>query len=532
VTRQQSPVLLHELLVESAGVRPGAIAVVDGDRQLTYGELDDRSGQLASLLVGRAGVQRGDRVAVYLDKSIEAVVAIYAVLKTGAAYVPLDVSSPAPRLAAVASNCAARAVITSARRRDHLAELVTAGVRTAAFVVVDGHGGPPTVGGVEVITFDSTALDPAGPITSGVTSLDLAYVLYTSGSTGQPKGVMLSHRNALSFVDWATAEFGITASDRLSSHAPFHFDLSVFDLFAAAAAAATVVLVPPSASVLPAELRRFIDAHGITVWYSVPSVLGALARRGGLDRAPLAALRTVLFAGEVFPTAALRRLMELLPGVRFANLYGPTETNVCTWFEVMEPPADGAPPVPIGHAIRDDEVFAVTDDGRRAEVGEIGELYVRGATVMAGYWADPERTARSLVAPPIGATTGGLAYRTGDLVVQRPDGAFEYVGRRDAQIKSRGYRIELGDIEAALHASDEVLEAVVVAVPDDDITNRLVAYVVLSSGADAAAVRSACAARLPPYMVPERVEVVGSLPRTSTGKIDRQELASTASRST
>ena len=375
-------------------------------------------------------------------------------LKAGAAYVPLDVSSPASRLGYVASNCAVRAVLTSARRRDDLAGLVAAGVRPAAYVIVDDQGEPASVDGVRVVTFDPTTRDPAGPVASGVTSLDLAYILYTSGSTGHPKGVMLSHSNALSFVDWATAEFRITPSDRLSSHAPFHFDLSVFDLYAAAAASATVVLVPPTASVLPAGLRRFIDEYGITVWYSVPSVLGALARQGGLDRSPLAALRTVLFAGEVFPTGSLRRLMELMPGVRFANLYGPTETNVCTWFEVSEPPDEGAPPVPIGHAIRDDEVFAVTDDGRRAEVGELGELYVRGGTVMSGYWGDPERTARSLVANPVGATTGGLVYRTGDLVLQRQDGAFEYVGRRDAQIKSRGYRIELGEIEAALHASE------------------------------------------------------------------------------
>ena len=371
----------------------------------------------------------------------------------------------------------------------------------------------------------------AGPVASGVTSLDLAYILYTSGSTGHPKGVMLSHSNALSFVDWATAEFRITPSDRLSSHAPFHFDLSVFDLYAAAAASATVVLVPPTASVLPAGLRRFIDEYGITVWYSVPSVLGALARQGGLDRSPLAALRTVLFAGEVFPTGSLRRLMELMPGVRFANLYGPTETNVCTWFEVSEPPDEGAPPVPIGHAIRDDEVFAVTDDGRRAEAGELGELYVRGGTVMSGYWADPERTARSLVDNPVGATTGGLVYRTGDLVVQRQDGAFEYVGRRDAQIKSRGYRIELGEIEAALHSSEHVIEAVVVAVPDEEITNRLVAYVVLSSNADAAAVRTECATRVPPYMVPEQFEIIESMPRTSTGKIDRETLAGAGTKS-
>ena len=164
--------------------------------------------------------------------------------------------------------------------------------------------------------------------------LDLAYILYTSGSTGEPKGVKLSHRNALAFVEWAVATFDVSADDRLSSHAPLHFDLSIFDLYAAAMAGAAVVLVPPSASSFPAEVARFIRGNGITIWYSVPSVLSMLTLRGGLKGDDFPTLRTILFAGEVFPTRYLRRLMALLSQVRFANLYGPTETNVCTWYDV------------------------------------------------------------------------------------------------------------------------------------------------------------------------------------------------------
>ena len=257
---------------------------------------------------------------------------------------------------------------------------------------------------------------------------------------------MLSHRNALAFVEWAAERFAVRADDRLSSHAPLHFDLSIFDVFAAATAGASVTLVPRHASVFPLEVVRFIEERGITVWYSVPSILTMLTLRGNLGPGSCPTLRTILFAGEVFPTKHLRRLMAALPHVGFFNLYGPTETNVCTYYEVP-PLADDAAPIPIGEAIPNVEVFAVTADGHRARPGEEGELWVRGPTVMQGYWGDPERTARSLVPDPLGTGPRDPAYRTGDLVRAGADGTFQLLGRRDHQIKSRGYRIELQEIE-------------------------------------------------------------------------------------
>jgi amino acid adenylation domain-containing protein len=520
--------LVHQLLPAAAERRPNHVAVIDGKRSVTYSELDARSNQVAHLLQER-GVERGDRVGLYLDKSIESLVGIYGALKAGAAYVPLDPGAPPRRLGYIASNCGIEMLLTATAKEDAWEPLHDAGTRLRDLVVLDAPTSEthePT--GLAMYGSDAVDALPTSAPTERAISLDLAYILYTSGSTGDPKGVMLSHRNALAFVEWAAEEFDVTAEDRLSSHAPLHFDLSVFDLFAAARGAATVVLVPPKTSMFPTEVARFMREQEISVWYSVPSILSMLTLRGGLRTGDVPSLRVLLFAGEVFPTKYLRQLMALLPHARFANLYGPTETNVCTWYEVPPLPEGQDEPIPIGKAIADDEVFAVTDEGHRAEPGEVGELYVRGATVMRGYWADPDRTAERLVPDPSRAEFQDPVDRAGDLVSQDIDGNWRYLGRRDAQIKSRGYRIELGEIEAALYAHPGVEECAVVAVADDLVTNRIKAFVVVKGGLRSDDLTATCAERLPRYMIPETFIVRQRLPKTSTGKIDRQALQAEA----
>jgi acyl-coenzyme A synthetase/AMP-(fatty) acid ligase len=238
----------------------------------------------------------------------------------------------------------------------------------------------------------------------------------------------------------------------------------------------------------------------------------------------LSSLRTVVFAGEVFPTKHLRELRRLLPDVELWNLYGPTETNVCTYYRVGDLPDDG--PIPIGRACENGEVFAVKEDGSVAGVGEEGELYVRGSTVMRGYWGRPEATQAALVDDPRGRHLGDGVYRTGDLVRLRADGDYDFLGRRDHQIKSRGFRIELGDVETALNRHPSVLQAVALAVPHEEWGTAIVAFVVPREGAEITEkeARLHVASRLPRYMVPAQVQTVQELPRTSTGKVDRQSL--------
>ena len=515
--------LVHQLVEDAARRNPDDTAVVDGDRSLSYRQLDWRSNQVAQLLAER-GVRKGDRVGLFLDKSAESVVAVYGTMKAGAAYVPLDPDAPVTRLAFIARDCGIRYLLTGIEKTEQVAEMLHAGAPLATTVLLNAEVSEMPPANIEVLGKREIDDAPAHPPGVDIIDQDLAYILYTSGSTGDPKGVMLTHRNALAFISWAAKEFGVSPSDRLSSHAPLHFDLSVFDLYAAAYGGAAVVLVPPKASLFPNQIVKFISEQRITVWYSVPSILSMVTLRGGLDKTALPTLRTVLFAGEVFPVKYLRDLMRLVPHARFANLYGPTETNVCTWYEVPKIDDEVTEPVPIGKAITNDQVFAVKDDGSVVQPGEVGELFVRGATVMRGYWGDPERTARNLVPDPFGEAFADPVYRTGDLVTRLQGGEYRYVGRRDSQIKSRGYRIELGDIETALDRHPAVIECAVLAVPDDLITNRVIAYVAVRDNSTPEDLARYCAEQLPRYMVPETLTVETELPKTSTGKIDRRSL--------
>lgn len=527
--------MIHDLVSAAARREGAAIAVVDGDRELTYAELDARSSDLAAAMIEH-GVEPGDRVGLLLEKSAEAVIAIYGTLKAGAAYVPLDDQAPVRRLAYIARDAGLRCVVSSNAKAEVCRRLLAAGVPLQTIVGVGEpelganadaatpsiDGGEPNIGedGRRVKWLPWSAIESSPPEAPPVT-VDpnvLAYVLYTSGSTGEPKGVMLSHANGLAFAAWAADEVGIGPQDRLSSHAPLHFDLSTFDLFAAAAGGATVVLVPRELSIFPVMLARFIAEKSITVWYSVPSALTALVLRGELERTPLPRLRTIIFAGEVFPIKYLARLMELLPSCRYLNFYGPTETNVCTWHEVSSEDLL-AGELPIGRPLPGVSASVLSEDGTPAPEGELGELTIGGPTVMHGYWKDPRRTALALTVE--GETR---SYRTGDLVRRRSDGELLFAGRRDMQIKTRGYRVELGEVEAALNAIDVVVEAVVIAVPDETITNRLKAFVVTSEPIEAGRLAGLCRERLPTHMIPDEIEFRSELPKSSTGKVDRRAL--------
>jgi L-proline---[L-prolyl-carrier protein] ligase len=531
------PYLLQHLLTESATRAPRLPAVAGDGYSLTYCDLDRLSNQLARALV-RRGVARGDRVGILAPKSAASVVAVFGVLKAGACYVPLDPKSPAGRLSAIMRDSGMGVVLADENTARQAAALAD-GVPGLGTVMVTGPlwepgGWQPTTAlraGLAVLPWETVLAEPQEALARDrAIESDLAYILYTSGSTGTPKGVMITHRGSLTFVAWAAASTGLCERDRVCSPAPLHFDLSVFDIFSACQAAACMVVLPEAMATFPARLAMWMERERISVWYSVPSILTMLATYGNLREHDLSGLRAVIFAGEVFPVKHLTRLMGELPGARYLNWYGPTETNVCTSFEIPtgEDHAELTAPAPIGKACANTEVFAVTAEGTRVRrPGEEGELYVRGPGLMRGYWGQPGKTREVLVANPLQEAYGEPAYRTGDLVTLDADGNYVFLGRRDGMVKTRGYRVELGEVEAALYAHSAVREAAVLPVPDEMLGSRLRA-VIAADGASALTrqeVLEHCLRRLPRYMVPDEVEFRQSLPRTSTGKVDRAGLA-------
>lgn len=517
--------VLHQLLAENAALRPDAEAVQLRNQALSYGELNRLSNQVAHALIEH-GVKPGDRVGIYLHKSPAAIASIFGIMKTGACYVPVDANAPGLRLLEIGRQCNFRALVTSHLLSQKLDATFYRECPLNAIFFVDQA--PDAALPVPTLVYGE-GLSTYSPEDPGVEVIDqdLAYILFTSGSTGTPKGVMLSHLNALTFVNWSVATFGITADDRLSNHAPFNFDLSVFDIFVAIKAGAAISLVPEGLSVFPLQLSSFIQDQKITVWYSVPMVLTLLQARGKLEHRDLSALRLILFAGEVFPTKHLRALMEKLPDKRYANLYGPTETNVCAWYEVEPLSPEQTASIPIGKACANTDLIAINAEGKRVQgPGEEGLLYARGSTVMQGYYGRPENTAAAFIPNPFAVGRDEKLYCTGDWVTLDESSNYLFVGRKDHMIKTRGYRVELGEIEAVMVAHPAVDEAVALPIPDEAIGNTIHAVVTLADNAtlDSAQLKGHCAEKLPAYMVPEKIEFRKSLPRTDNGKIDRRRL--------
>ena len=511
-----------DYLIASAARRPTHVAVEEPpDGSITYAALDQLSDRVRDRL--RAlGVQPGDRVGVSMRKSIDAYATLLGALKAGAAYVPVDPAAPPWRSAFILHDCSVRvAVLDAAIVPAWRAEAARLGALPEVLELTDVGGGR----GLRAALDRADALRPAPRGANVPVGGDaLAYILYTSGSTGTPKGVMLTQLCATSHVDWFSEVFAPREDDRFSSHAPFHFDLSITDLYVPLKHGATVVLIDAERGKEPLGLAQLIAERRLTVWYSTPTILSVLAEFGRMEQHDYSALRQVNFAGEVFPIKHLRAVKALLPRARFANLYGPTETNVCTWHpipDVIE--AERTTPYPIGTTCSHFRYRVVDEDGRDVPRGSEGELVMHGTGMLQGYYNNPARTAAAFLVDG----DGRRWYRTGDLVVEGADGVFAFSGRRDRMVKRRGYRIELGEIEAGLYRHEGVKEAAVVALKDAEGGVRIKAFVAMADGqrGSVIAIRAFCAKTLPNYMIPDAFGFLEGLPKTSTDKVDYVRLA-------
>jgi amino acid adenylation domain-containing protein len=494
------------------------------DDRISYAALEEVSNRLARQL--RAiGCVRGDRVCFLTPKSPAAIISELGILKADCVYAPLDPSSPARRLAKIVAACEPRCVLAAGSMAQLLRDTL-AGANLYATPVVGWLDGEVTQTPDLKIEFswdDLTGFSGAS-VDYRNHGADTAHILFTSGSTGAPKGVQITHNNALSFIEWATGYFGLSAEDRMSCHPPLHFDLSTFDIYGTLGAGAQLHLVPAELNLLPNKIADFIRGHELTQWFSAPSLLNYMARHDVVAPGDFLTLKRLLWCGEVFPTPALRYWMMRLPHVDFTNLYGPTEATIASSYYTVPacPPRDDTP-IPIGTPCDGEELLALDDDLRPLRPGEIGALFIGGVGLSPGYWRDERKTSEVF----LDTDSYGRIYKTGDLAKFGEDGLFYFLGRADSQIKSRGYRIELGEIETALNALGLLRECAVVAVDAGGFEGATICCAYApppDADCDPTTLRQSLSKALPTYMLPSRWMSFERLPQNANGKIDRRAL--------
>ena len=517
---------LQDLVTEQAERRPGDIAIQLNDETLRYGELDKWSTQLAHALRTH-GCREGDRVCTLMPKSPRAIATLVGIYKAGCIYVPLDWESPASRLCSIIAKSDPTMILVAGPVSGLLNDLhklpeFNQSLRVA-FLDNDLAGNP----GAHIrsaFSLQEIAACPIHPIKL-LQPPDVAHILFTSGSTGVPKGVMVTHQSVLVFVDWAVKYFGINDTDRLPGHSPLHFDLSVFDIFGAFAAGAELHLVPDNFKMRPDLLVSWIRDQRLTQWFSVPAVFTYVAKFDVLNTGTLPDIKRVIWCGEVLPVPSLIYWMQHVPQASFTNLYGPTETTIASsYFTVTQCPSKDVTEIPIGQACDGEQIRVLNSAMQPCHAGEIGDLYISGAGLSPGYWNNEEASSQAFFTD---TASGERLYRTGDLGRTGADHEIYFVGRNDTQVKSRGFRIEIGEIEAALNAMDILRESAIVALPSSnfDGVTLCCSYVARDNNAlSPVVVRTALSRALPWYMIPSRWRQHDMLPRNGSGKIDRPQL--------
>ncbi len=525
---------LHDLFARRAALAPDAVAVNDGRHVVTYGRLAARAGQLAARLAAH-GVRAGDFVAVFLDRDVEMVAALLAILRTGAAYVPIEPALPPPRVLAILSAVTTRGAITSPALLSRLAGLLPALPHPVAVVLTQS---PAAADPEEVKPALPSALPsapssappvPAAAAPPRVDPGSFAYVIFTSGSSGAPKGVAVRHRQAVNLVRWVNRTFAVGAGDRVLMVASLSFDLSVYDIFGLLAAGGAVRLATEAELAEPARLVDLLVQGQANLWDSAPAALQQLVPL--LPRtAPAAALRLVLLSGDWVPLGLPAQTVAAFPAARVVALGGATEAVIWSNFFPLGDLDPRWVSIPYGRPIQKARYHVLDPCFRPCAIGVEGDLYIGGDCLAWGYWGDPALTAEKFRPDPFAPAPGAVTYKTGDRARYLPDGNLEFLGRRDQQVKVRGFRVETGEVEAALREHPGVLEVVVLARGADRSDRQLAAFYLAAQSPPpgAAELRDFVAARLPRYMVPAQFVEIEQFPATANGKLDRRALAAWA----
>jgi amino acid adenylation domain-containing protein len=482
---------------------PDHPAVIFQGAALSYAEFNARANRLARHL-RQSGVGSDTFVAICLDRSVEMVVAIWAVLKAGGAYVPLNVEDPPQRLGSIIRNAGAKIVLTDERLAKKLS-------KTRAKIIRLSPEDPE----IAEQASDNLSLE--------IRERDLAYMIYTSGSTGEPKGVLIEHVAIHNRIVWMQDAYNLNPADRVLQKTPYTFDVSVWEFLWPLSVGATLVVAEPGGHVVPSYLIRLMRQEAITCAHFVPSVLRLFLRSPGIEKLPL---RMIFCSGEALPSD-LRDALLARHGCDLHNLYGPTEAAVdVSYFSCREEPHRST--IPIGKPISNIQLYVLDEQLQPVPVGVAGELFIGGIGVARGYWNRPELTTERFIADPFGATPGRKLYKTGDLARYATDGNIEYLGRNDHQVKINGARVELGEIEAVIRAHSMVRDAVVIAKKSESGNAQLFAYLVMKEhGTGAGALdylREHLVRRLPPHMLPRTFTFLSHIPLSANGKVDRKQL--------
>lgn len=500
---------VEQFLADSTARHPQKIALIAGGKRLTYAELDALSTRLAATLAAN-GVARGDRVLVFLENSWEAAVSIFAALKAGAVFSPINASTKADKLAYVAQNCRAKAIITQAKLAPVVAEALKDTPSVGLTLVSGDRAALP-----QALDFTEALEGSATPVVHHGIDVDLAMLIYTSGSTGRPKGVMMNHRNIEAAATSITTYVENRDDDVILCVLPLAFDYGLYQLLMAIKTGATLVLEKSFA--FPAAIFEIMRAEQVTGLPLVPTMAAMILQMKDLAPGSFPALRYITNTAAALPPAHIARLRELFPGVRLYSMYGLTECKRCTY---LPPEELDRRPGSVGIAIPNTEAFVLDDHGKPVAAGEVGELVIRGPHVMQGYWENDEATAKMLRPGP---NPWEKVLHTGDLFLTDADGFLFFVGRKDDIIKTRGEKVAPKEVEAVLHAMPGIAEAVVVGVPDPILGQAVRAIVVLSNAAlTEREITRHCAKHLEDFMVPKGIEFRDSLPKTDTGKVSRR----------
>jgi acyl-CoA ligase (AMP-forming) (exosortase A-associated) len=509
---------LDHLLLNTAEQRPDQCAIVDGSRRFTYGDLWRDASRLAACL-REQGLRRGDRLGIYIDKSWEAVVSIFAAAKMGAVFVVLNPLLKEPQVRHIMTNCGVRALVADAAK---LQDATLPGVDVTLY---RGADAPQALWSKRLVSLDqamSAAAQPPDDIHA--TETDLASIIYTSGSTGLPKGIMLTHHNLVAGAQIVSQYLHNTHNDRVLSILPFNFDYGLNQLTTMARVGGSLVL---QKSLMPGDILQSLRREKITGLAGVPTLWPILLQnRRSIQQQPLECLRYITNSGGMIPGAHFTELRRLLPAAKIFLMYGLTEAFRSTYL----PPEDAdRGPSCIGKAIPNTDIWVVNEKGQECAPDEVGELIHRGPTVSLGYWADPEKT-QAVFRPnpfsPAGTMGRDTVVYSGDLVKRDAQGYLYFIGRRDELIKTQGYRVSPQEVEDLLCGMPEVSEAVAFGQYDDALGQRVAAVVSLKKGQSVTpeAIQQWCAGNAPQYLVPRHIQILAELPRTSTGKIDRSEL--------